>query len=245
MMNQLVMVTGATGGVGRSICRHLAHSYRVLAIGRSETLLEELRKTVPGITTYCTDLSSPALVSSLLDDLMSQHDYVPYVINNAGLNVASSLSELTLESLESSFRVNAIAPLLIMQRMLPVMRDNDFGRIINITSGAPLNCFPGYGAYSASKAALNALTVTAAREYEDLDIKINLMSPGPVRSAMAPSASMDPEVCHPTLDYLLGLDREGPTGRFFWLGYEIPHTADTEGVDWRRGRASQRFPKVI
>jgi 3-oxoacyl-[acyl-carrier protein] reductase len=87
--------------------------------------------------------------------------------------------------------------------------------------------------------------VTAAREYADHDIKINLMSPGPVRSQMAPDAPMDPSVCHPTVDYLLGLDQGGPTGRFFWLGYEIPLFPDLEGIHWLEGRADPRFRSVL
>ncbi len=48
------------------------------------------------------------------------------------------------------------------------------------------------------------------------------MSPGPVRTEMAPDAEMDPSACHPTVDYLLQLGENGPTGKFFWLGYQIP-----------------------
>ena len=102
-------------------------------------------------------------------------------------------------------------------------------------SGVPLNCAPGYGAYSASKAALNVFTVSAARECASCNIKINLMSPGPVRSGMAPDAPLDPSVCHPTADYLLELGADGPTGRFFWLGREIPLFPDLSGVCWLEG----------
>ncbi len=125
------------------------------------------------------------------------------------------------------------------------MKKKNFGRIINVTSGAPLNCFPEYGIYSASKATLNALTVTAAKECAAFNIKINLMSPGPVRTEMAPDAPMDPSVCHPTADYLLGLGEDGPTGRFFWLGYEIPLFPNLEGIHWLEGRADERFKKVF
>jgi NAD(P)-dependent dehydrogenase (short-subunit alcohol dehydrogenase family) len=147
--------------------------------------------------------------------------------------------------MRKSLEVNAMAPLRIMQCFLSSMMDADFGRIINVTSGAPLNCFPEYAAYSASKATLNAITVTAAREHEDQNIKINLMSPGPVRTEMAPEAPMNPSVCHPTLDYLLSLPADGPTGRFFWLGYEIPLVPDLEGVEWLEGKAGAQYERVL
>jgi NAD(P)-dependent dehydrogenase (short-subunit alcohol dehydrogenase family) len=181
----------------------------------------------------------------MLDGLVNEYGHIPYVINNAGLNIAAPALQLSPEDLEESMRVNALTPYRIMHRLLGAMVEHNFGRIINITSGAPLNCFPGYGAYSASKAALNALTVTAAREHAAQDIRINLMSPGPVRSGMAPTAPMDPDVCHPTLDYLLTLPADGPTGRFFWLGRELPLFPDLAGVKWLEGTATDRFPRVI
>lgn len=244
-MKRKVLVTGATGGVGMTICRHLSNTYQVLAVGRNKQLLDQLSEAQPDIITYQADLVSSTEVAHLLEEITSQHGYVPYIINNAGLNINETLVDLGLESLESSLRINAIAPFLIMQSMLPIMHSHGFGRIVNVTSGAPLNCFPGFSAYSASKAALNALTVTAAREHEAYDIKINLMSPGPVRSGMSPSATMEPEVCLPTLDYLLDIDSHGPSGRFFWLGYEIPLFRDLEGVDWLNGSATSDYSKVL
>lgn len=244
-MNRRVLVTGATGGVGTTICRYLSNAYQVLAVGRNNQLLDQLSEAHPNIQTYQYNLDKSNEVAHLLKEITSQHGYVPYIINNAGVNINETLVELALESLESSLRINAIAPFMIMQHMLPIMRSHGFGRIVNVTSGAPLNCFPGFSAYSASKAALNALTVTAAKEYGAYDIKINLMSPGPVRSGMSPSAIMEPEVCLPTLDYLLDIDSQGPSGRFFWLGYEIPLFSDLEGIDWLNGSASDKFSKVI
>jgi len=168
------------------------------------------------------------------------------VINNAGVNVGSiMLDELGEDDIARSLQVNAVAPVAIMKRLLPQMKAKDFGRIINMTSGAPLNCFPGYGAYSASKGALNAFTVTAAKECANHNIKINLMSPGPVRTKMAPNGPMDPSVCHPTVEYLLTLDENGPTGRFYWLGYEIPLFPALEGIEWLEGRADARHRRVF
>lgn len=243
-MKTPILVTGATGGVGSTLCRHLASRYRVLAVGRNPALLEVLAHNLPDVATYCADLSRPDQVEALLETLLAEHGHIPRVVNNAGHNLPERLTETATEALETAWRVNALAPFLIMQAVLPGMMANGFGRVVNITSGAPFNCFAGHGAYSASKAALNALTRTAAREHDTHDIKINLMSPGPVRSGMAPSAPMEPAVCLPTLDYLLELDRDGPTGRFFWLGHEIPLAPDHQGIDWLQGRASERFARI-
>jgi NAD(P)-dependent dehydrogenase (short-subunit alcohol dehydrogenase family) len=217
----------------------------VLAAGRNQVRLAELCNNTEGITPLLVDLGSPESLELMLDQLLAKRKYIPYVINNAGTMVSANLTKLSLEDLRMSLMVNALSPFRIMQRVLPGMEENNFGRIINITSGAPLNCFAGYTAYNASKGALNIITVTAAREYSQKNIKINLMSPGPVRSNMTPKAAMDPEVCHPTLDFLLNLDEKGPTGRFFWLGWELPLFPDLKGIEWLEGKAVDSFPRIL
>ncbi len=144
-----------------------------------------------------------------------------------------------------SFNTNAYAPMILMKKLLVEMKQRNYGRIINVTSGAPLNCFPGYAAYSASKAYLNAITVTAAKELAEQNIKINLMSPGPVQTEMAPNATLPVDICFPTVNYLLNLDADGVTGKFFWLGYEVPLFPELDGVNWLEGNANGKLKRVL
>lgn len=244
-MDKVILITGASSGVGLSIARYLSGEYRVIAVARR---MDRLRKEFADnfhVEAYRMDLSNKSEVVQGIGDIVERYGFIPYLINNAGINMKASVSDLDAGQVMQSLQVNAISPLIILKKLLPAMKSHNFGRVINITSGAPLNCFPEYGAYSASKGALNALTITAAKECSDLNIKINLMSPGPVRSEMAPNAPMDPSACHPTVDYLLGLDEDGPTGRFFWLGYEIPLFPNLEGIRWLEGKADGSFKKVL
>lgn len=245
MARPAVLLTGISSGVGLSLARYLSERFEVIGIARQADVARAALHETPGVSVYMADLADAGALSACLDDIVEYHGYPGYLINNAGVNLPGRVDQLDVAQLSLSLQVNCLAPLAIMQRLLPAMADQDFGRIVNITSGAPLNCFPGYAAYSASKASLNAVTVTAAREYQDRNIRINLMSPGPVRSNMAPDAPMDPSVCHPTVDYLLDLPADGPTGRFFWLGYEIPLFPDLEGVQWLEGKAAERFRRVL
>ena len=240
-----LLITGVTSGVGLSLVNHYAGRYHVLALGRNENKLDELFGSNQNISCYAIDLSNQEECIKLFNELSEKYNYIPYVINNAGVNKRMELPDITYDQLMEFMHVNTIAPMIAMQQFLPAMKENNFGRIINITSGAPLNCFPGFAMYSASKGALNAITVTAAREYADHNIKINLMSPGPVRSNMAPDSPMDPSVCHPTVDYLLKSEKDGPTGNFYWLGYEIPLFPNLEGIQWLEGKADKRYQKVI
>jgi 3-oxoacyl-[acyl-carrier protein] reductase len=244
-MRKVILITGASSGVGFSLTRYLSDRYEVVAVARRVERMQEAFGSLQQVTIRKADLSKPAEAEQLVDWLKSQFGHVPYVINNAGLNVRAKTEALSPEDMNRSLQVNALAPLAILRGLLPEMIRNNFGRVINVTSGAPLNCFPEFGAYSASKGALNALTVTCAKECAALNIRINLMSPGPVRTEMAPNATLEPSICHPTVDYLLGLDDKGPTGKFFWLGHEIPLFPNLEGVDWMGGKADARFKRAF
>jgi NAD(P)-dependent dehydrogenase (short-subunit alcohol dehydrogenase family) len=231
--------------VGRSLTHHLAGRFHVLAAARSLDVLQTEFGEHPDVSVYRIDLADPDSTRDVLEAMLSEHGPFFHVINNAGVNVAGRLEELEESDILQSLQINALSPAMILRRLLPAMKEHGFGRVINMTSGAPLNCFPGYSAYSASKGALNAFTVTAAKECADYDIKINLMSPGPVKTNMAPDGPLDPSVCYPTVDYLLSLDKDGPTGRFFWLGCEIPLFPDLEGIEWLEGRADERYRRAF
>jgi len=240
-----VLVTGASSGVGRSVVSHLTGSFRVIAVARRGDRLEEIFGSDEDVVTRPLDLLDLSAVQDFCEEVLEVGPVVSHIINNAGINRPGGVTTLDQRDWDESVIVNAFAPLTIMRAFLPDMHARRFGRIVNVTSGAPLNCFAGYGAYSGSKALLNALTVTVAREFEAENIRINLMSPGPVRSEMAPQAPLDPAACHPTVDFLLNLPADGPTGRCFWLGHEVPLFPDLAGVDWLGGEANGNLRRAF
>lgn len=244
-MPDSLLVTGASSGIGRSLTERFAGEYHVVAVARRIERMRDHFGDDPDVTPYELDLSDPDAISATLSEITTEHGHLPYVINNAGVNRGDDTTEVTDSDLRQSMQVNAFAPVRILRALLPEMRDRDFGRVINVTSGAPLNCPPEAGPYSASKAALNTFTVTTARENEPRDIKINLMSPGPCRTEMAPDAPLDPSACHPTAEYLLDLDADGPTGEFFWLGHRVPLFPDLDDTEWENGEPGENLEPVI
>lgn len=240
-----ILITGASSGVGKALAIHLSEKYHVIALARRKNVMEKNFKDHKNISFYEVDVANIEILDQVLDDIIKRHGSISYLINNAGIMVAEELEVLTLDTLQESININALAPLHIMKKLFIGMKDDNFGRVINITSGAPLNCFPGYGAYSASKALLNALTVTYAREVQSFNIKVNLMSPGPVKSEMAPNGPKDASVCFPTVEYLLTLPQEAETGKFYWLGYEVPLFPDLEGVQWLEGIGNDKLRKLF
>jgi 3-oxoacyl-[acyl-carrier protein] reductase len=240
-----LVLTGASSGVGRSLAHHLAEEYHVIALARRIKRMEEVFDDEPSVTPYELDLTDEQAIRERAAMIREQHGRVEYLINNAGLNVSGSVTELTPADVLKSMRVNAVAPLLLLQAFVPHMVENGFGRVINVTSGAPLNCPPEASAYSSSKAALNTITVTAAEEWRNTGVKLNLMSPGPCRTEMAPDGPLDPAACHPTVDYLLELDEDGPTGQLFWLGYRVPLFPELGDVRWMEGVGSDAMERVL
>ena len=244
-MDDVVLVTGGSSGIGRSLVEHLAGDYHVVTVARRIERLRDRYADDPDVTPYELDLADTSAVVSTMRALLEEYGHVPYVVNNAGVNPAAPTTEVTPETLERAMQVNAFAPVYVMRELLPAMREHGFGRIVNVTSGAALDCPAGAGPYSASKAALNVFTVTAAREHAEEDIRINLMSPGPCRTEMAPDAPMEPSACHPTADYLLELGADGPTGRFFWLGHEVPLFPDLGDIEWEKGEPGDVLDPVL
>jgi NAD(P)-dependent dehydrogenase (short-subunit alcohol dehydrogenase family) len=240
-----ILITGASSGIGRSLAFHLSKRFHVLALARRADRMRDEFWEEKNITPIEADLSEPQALSEKMDTILDQHGPIRYLINNAGVFPKATFLDASTELIQSAFQVNTWAPIFILKKLLPEMKRQNFGRVIHVTSGAPLNCFPGFGVYSASKAALNAFTVTAARENQDQNIKINLMSPGPTRTEMTPDAPNPPEKCHPTVDHLLSLPDDGETGRFFWLGHEVPLFPDLSGVDWMKGIPSPKMRKVF
>jgi len=244
-MPDTLVLTGASSGIGRSLAHHLAGRYHVIALARRIERMEAEFETTPDVTPYELNLEEVGAIRDRMAEIRERHGTPRYLINNAGINVGSAVAALDPDDLVRSMRVNAVAPVVLLQELLPGMVETEFGRVINVTSGAPLNCPAGAGSYSGSKAALNALTVTAANEWRDRNIKINLMSPGPCRTEMAPDGPLAPAACHPTVDYLLALDEDGPTGRFFWLGYDVPLFPELGDVQWMEGIGSDRMTRVL
>lgn len=244
-MNDLVLVTGVSSGVGLSLAKHLSQRFHVLGIARQLGVAKERLAGTSNLSLYHADLRRLDELESCLDLIIEEHGVPSRLVNNAGVNLPARLEDLDLVNFQDSLAVNCLAPTLVMKRLLPAMAADGFGRVINVTSGAPLNCFAGYASYSASKGALNAVSLTAANEYADANVRVNLMSPGPVRSNMAPDAPMDPSACHPTVEFLLSDSPDTPTGGFFWLGHEVPLQPDLSGIQWLEGKAPDRFRRVV
>ena len=237
-----VLITGASSGVGRSLVDHLKGRFEVIAVARR---VERMREFFGDDEVHCygIDLAERSAIAEL-DEVLERHAPVLNVINNAGMGGSWTVEDLSTERLHRVMAVNAYAPLHIMRAVLGDMVENDYGRIINVTSGAPLNCFAGHAAYSQLESGPQRYHRNSRKGVRKAQHQDQSYESGSGPNGDGSNAAMDPSVCHDTADYLLGLNADGPTGRFFWLGHEIPLFPNLDGIDWLGGTASEAYPRI-
>ena len=153
---------------------------------------------------------------------------------------ASKIENIDLKGLEYSFKVNLYAPAIFIKLVSKFMKKNKFGRIINISSGGSVNCVEGYFSYSASKAAINTLTRTAAKELKKFEIMVNSMSPGPCKTKMFPKNKLSTKLSIPTINYLLTNTKKENTGNFYWFKKKINIFPNLSKINWAKPRINKR-----
>lgn len=178
-----VLVTGAARGLGRLAAEFMAQKgCNVILHGRSIEHCQDALEAVLayGVSAYvvAAELSDSDAVKKMLEEIDSKGTQVDIVLNNAGMQVAyrTDYYETPVSDYVESFQINTIAPAIICYHYLPKMVERGFGRIVNTTSGIALE--PEQAGYSASKAALDKITIDMGSKLEGTDVMINLVDPG-------------------------------------------------------------------
>ena len=209
-----VLVTGGASGIGHALCEgFLADGARVVAVDRSPQGLIPLAEQ--GAVTLQLDVSDPAQVEGMVETAVDKTGRLDVLFNNAGIGYRSYLVKHQPDQFEELIRINLFGPVYGMRYAIPVMRSQNFGRIINLVSRSPEAAAKGMSAYGSSKAALWAATRHIANEVSDVDILINGMIPGITKSGMMPEGQ-DPSKVYPTARMLATLPAGGPSGKVFW-----------------------------
>ena len=193
------LITGAARGIGYLTALFMAEKGCSLILhsrdlSHTEKVLSEVRAKGVRAHAVAADLNDPAQVERMLGEIDALAVDVDIVLNNAGLQVAyrTDYCATPVSDYEISFRVNTIAPAMICYHFLPKMMAKGTGRILNTTSGIALDvCQAGY---SASKAALDKITIDLGSKVEGTDVMINLTDPGWCRTDLGgPQAPNAPE----------------------------------------------------
>ncbi len=184
-MSQTVLLTGASGGLGQSIARGLAAKGFSLALHYHhkkeksfDALTDDLKKSHATFFTYQSDFRNEKEIVDLICATQKDLGKIDVVINNAGISHSAISWKQKLTDWQQVMDVNLTAPFLVLRETLPLMRKNNFGRIINISSVVAHKPHAGTSAYAAAKAGLEGLTRAIAMETAKNNITVNAIALG-------------------------------------------------------------------
>ncbi len=235
LTSQVVLITGASAGIGAALARLLAdrvQGIRLVLTARTAAKLE-------AVAAYCRDAGADVLVVAadmgqseqaiaLAEKALSHFGQVDILVNNAGYGQMGPLELVPIEFCHRQFEVNLLGPLALTQSLIPQMRDRGGGRIINISSIGGRLAFPIGGLYSASKFALEALSDVLRMELEPFNIKVSVVEPGPVSTEFigvagehAKQAIVDPDMTpyRAAIKKLEGLEQQTSTNA--WTSEQV------------------------
>jgi short-subunit dehydrogenase len=187
LSEQVVLITGASAGIGAALATRLAQSFMgirlVLAARRSDRLeqvADRCRKAGAEVLVIPTDLTEPDQVQNLVEKTLADFSRIDILVNNAGYGRMGPLELMPLEACKHQYEVNLFGPLVLTQAVIPAMRNQGGGRIIAISSIGGRIPFPLGGLYSSSKFALETMCDVLRMELEAFNIAVSIVEPGPV-----------------------------------------------------------------
>ena len=228
---KVVILTGASSGIGTRIGRHLAdHAYQVFGFSRRKA-------DVPGIEHLAVDVRDNAAVLSAVDSVLRQTGRIDVLINNAGYMVIGAIEESSIEKAKALFDTNVFGLMRVTQAELPAMRKQRSGRIVNISSIAGLIPAPYMGLYASTKHAVEGYTESLDHEVRGFGIRALCIEPGFTRSNLEHNAL---KADHPIEEYRPAVERAVQ-----FIATAIEHGMDPYIVARRVREASEaQIPKL-
>jgi len=175
---KVIVLTGASAGIGLATAKLLAAQGATLALSaRSTDTLETLAKELAGSAAFPADMSDEHAVREMIEQVRNKFGRIDILINNAGRGMHCPLEAIDITEYRKLLDLNVIGPLVAMQTVIPIMRKQGGGTIVNISSGTTLMYAPGLSGYSATKRALNGLSLTARNELAKEHIHVSVVYP--------------------------------------------------------------------
>ncbi len=188
-LRQSILITGCSSGIGLCVAEALhRRGYQVFATARKQRDVERLKGL--GLKTLQLDLDDSASIKHAVDEVLNQTGgQLDALFNNAAYGQAGAVEDLSRDVLRAQFETNLFGTHELTRLIIPVMRAQGHGRIIQNSSVLGLAALPFRGAYNASKFALEGLTDTLRLELRNTNIHVSLIEPGPITSRFRTNSS--------------------------------------------------------
>lgn len=195
--NNVWFITGASSGFGRAFAEYaIGEGYQVVATARRKDKLEELKALAPQqVEIVQMDVTDNEQIEEAVRQAIEKFGQVDVLINNAGMGMLGAVEETPEADLRTLMETNFFGAVAITQALLPHFRSRRTGAVVNISSMGGQMSFPGYGAYSASKFALEGLSEALVGELRPFGIKVLIVEPGAFRTELVgPAMKRMPEM---------------------------------------------------
>ena len=174
----VVLVTGASSGIGAATARAASEAgARVVLMARREEPIQRLANELKDAIAVAGDVTKPGQIAAVVRASTEAFGRIDVLVNNAGQGLQAMIEETDPVDFRALLELNLVAPLLMMQAVIPLMRRQGGGSIVNVSSGTTFGAAPGSGAYVASKIGLEKLSAVARAELSDDGIAVSTVIP--------------------------------------------------------------------
>ena len=181
-MNKVILVTGASSGIGKETVKLFqSKNWKVAATMRSPEKSQDLQK-IADVETFRLDVTDVESIKAAIADTIQKFGRIDAVVNNAGYGLVGAFEAATPEQIEKQFQTNVFGLMNVCREIIPYFREQKRGTIINIASVGGRVTFPLYSLYHATKWAVEGFSESLQYELEKFNIRIKIIEPGPIKT---------------------------------------------------------------
>jgi 3-oxoacyl-[acyl-carrier protein] reductase len=185
LTDKVALISGSTRGIGHSMAETFAREgARVVVNGRREEDALTVAASIPGSIGVGGDMADPAAIERIVSKVLDEWGRVDILVNNAAISRRSAVTRVTDEEWDEVIRINLTGPMFLTRAVVPVMKRQGGGVVLNVISGAGTHGTIGFSSYAASKGGLVGLTMTWAQELAGFGIRVNALSPSALTDMM-------------------------------------------------------------